>query len=232
MAVASSRTMLAPQVIKSFVDDFDLARKSYATASVYLEFEQQHHESAEGLKRTWLAAYECGGALKRMHDSKSYFENYGTWGEVCEAVHVSRKHADRLMRCSVILGTLPQELIGQLGMPLSFRQVETIGEASDEQREQFVEEVREAVANPNPTPDEGDAAFSRLRETLKSMSANSKNKSVVEAVAGNAKPAKEKGVEWAVKQAKSLRDWFSGRGDEESASHLEAVLQQLQASPM
>ncbi|MFI5113517.1 MAG: hypothetical protein ACHP7J_00130 [Terriglobales bacterium] len=214
--------MLPPATIKSFNDDFELARRSYATASVYLQFEDQLQEAADGLKRTWLAAMECGAALKRIRDSKSYQENFLNWKDVYEDLHISRQHAERLMACSVILSELPKELIGRIDMPLSFRQMEVLGEASDEQRAEVLEKV---AAEPSAAHDE----FSKLREALRGTAQASKASKnapkVIEAIAEPQK--KERGVEWARKQAQGLLSWFIDRNDYEGKAHMEVLVKRL-----
>ena len=205
------RQMTSPETLREFQKDFDIAKEAIGTAQRYLQFEADHAASSAGMKRTFKAAVECGAALKRMHDSESYRDAYDSWDALCRALRIGRQYSYQLIACADKLAKLPPATIGKISAPLSFKQLDTLAEATPEQQEETLD--RAAAGDPI-------AAFAELRDAL----AAEPEADLEEAEAPRV--AKNTGLSWVQRQTTSLRKWFDERGmGEEAGVHLAALME-------
>lgn len=199
------RAMLAPQLLKQFKEDFEVARSACRTAATYIEAEDSHAVSGATMRRTSKAAVECGAALKRMHDTESYLDNYASWTALCRALNISKRHSYRLMSCAEALSKVPPQSIGKISTPLSI--------------------VPEGIEDDDPPPAQTPASpatdpFAKLRETLQATPRQEIDEAEVPATR-----TVEHDLSWAKRQAACLLKWFDARSLREAAEpHISALL--------
>lgn len=216
-ATLEAQAMMTPAELKAFQADCAIVRESLAPAMTYLDAEEQLADAAETIRQRWKAAFDCGAALKRIHDTRSYRDSYETWTAFMRGMRLTRTHCYRLMKCSEILGALPRYLIGKIEMPLSLNFVEKLGELDPADQLTVMEEAA--------TIDGSDAAaLERLRGTLQSLREHT----------DDAKPEpKVRDLQWARKHTTSLQKWFAERGADsrvmELIRQLEAIAEELEA---
>lgn len=205
--------MMSPPELKEFHADVATIEASLGSALVYLGAENRFAEAGEELQTRWLDVAECGAALKRIRDTESYRDSHDSWTSFCRTVKsegraVSRTHLGRLIKCSEILATISPALIGKIGMPLSFRLVDELGEIDEDERE--------AIGDLDD-----DAACKRLNATLEAM----REKKATEPDAPKPPPD----MEWVKKKMSPIVRLFHDLGADDRASPLLQAVNELLA---
>jgi hypothetical protein len=194
----NSTLMMPPALLKQFAADLEIVQAALASGLAYLDAETRFAQAGDELRRRWMDAKDCGAALQRIHNSKSYEDEHKDWSAFCRALKpaISRQHVYRLMQCAAILSDFPSALIGRIEMPLSFRLVSELSEID--------EDIRKAITVESATDE--DAAFERLTETLKTMR---DMKAAAPAV------KQPKSIEWARKHTSAIERLIHELGGDE-----------------
>lgn len=216
-SAGAARAMLAPMKLKEFREDFEVARSSCVTANQYLEAEDEHAKSGAQMRRTSKAAMECGTALKRMHDSKSYLETYDNWTQLCRALpKMSRSNSYRLMSLAEKLSKVPLSSIGKVGTPLS-----VISADQDDEPDEPIVPINTPSSAPPASP------FARLRETLQAAPAE-----VVDEAEAPKQGKVDHDAAWVKQRTTELARWFEKRDlAEDAAPHLQALVELAEGAP-
>jgi hypothetical protein len=164
-APTTSRPMTSVAQIREFKKDFEIAEAAIEVAKDYLRAETAHVENGGIMRRTWPAAVKCGEALRRMHKSGNYLENYDDWTALCQTLKVDTSTSDRLMECADKLRKVPASSIGTVPTPISGKG--TIPEPDPEQEDVDVEiyeaEMPGAPRRPRQSTGEGAAPMPQAR---------------------------------------------------------------------
>jgi hypothetical protein len=156
---ATATKMMTPAELRQFRADVATVQSSLDSTLTYLAAEERLAEAAETMRTRWQCVLECGTALRRIHETRSYRDAHKDWTAFCRELKLSTKHSYRIMKCTEILATIPEDLVGKIDMPLSFRLVADLGKLDEEERVAMLSLAANA-------PD-ADTAREMLRSSLK-----------------------------------------------------------------
>lgn len=215
--ISTARTMLHPEKIREFKADVETIRSRRATAMQHLHHKEQLAQAEKGAAETALAAVECGRALKRVYDSKSWEDSFTSWSDFLRDLNIPRVKSYHLMACAEAFDGVPIETIENIQQPLGQRRLAILAEAEPEEREEVLEHAASA------SPVETDAAFARLKQKLTAAPAPVK----FEEPEAPKQSQRENDFAWATRQATTWQNWFDRHGLGERARPMLAELLQL-----
>ena len=100
-----SRPMITPKLLKEFRHDQEIVKRGLATAMLGLKAEHEFLSAQETIRRTRQARLEVGAALRRIHTSRSFLDEFASWDAFLKSVKIVRVTAYQLMEHSDIFNS-------------------------------------------------------------------------------------------------------------------------------
>src|SRR5579859_7594987 len=108
--------MLPPTRVRQFRADFSTAATGAPTALQYLGAARQRARETETMEATRMAAREVAKALRRMHTTESYLDEYPNWKALCNALGIGRQDSYDLMNLVDVMENLSEAGVSAEGL--------------------------------------------------------------------------------------------------------------------
>lgn len=144
--MGESIIMLSPELRKEFKRDLAVVRRGVRNALGFLDAEDELEKAKAQMKETRTLAIDVGRALRRIHASRSYREEFADWTQMCRGVGLQRHTAYRLMKHAELIDGLPTEQVEKIPDGLSYRQREILCKIGPEKAKEVVKQLAESPA--------------------------------------------------------------------------------------